>query len=72
MRLQLVLNNFSTLSLFDEFIYTRKWGAKRLKHKSGTIPFAYSKGLLCARCVLTLPFQVNIILTTNSFDVVHS
>lgn len=72
MQPQLVLNNFSTLSLSDEFVYTRKWSAKRLKHKSGTIPLAYSKRLLRTRRVLVLPSQVNITLITNSFDVVHS
>lgn len=68
----LMLNNFSTLTLANEFDYTRKWSAKRLKYKSGVIPLAYNRRLLRTRRVLVLPSQVNITLITNSFDVVHS
>lgn len=69
---QLALNNFSTLVLGNEFEYTRKWSAKRLKYKSSVIPLAYNRRLLRTRRVLVLPSQVNITLITNSFDVVHS
>lgn len=69
---QLVLNSFSALTLGNEFDYTRKWSAKRLKYKSSVIPLAYNRRLLRTRRVLVLPSQVNITLITNSFDVVHS
>ena len=69
---QLVLNSFSALTIGNEFDYTRKWSAKRLKYKSSVIPLAYNRRLLRTRRVLVLPSQVNITLITNSFDVVHS
>lgn len=69
---QFMLNNFTKLTAFEEFIYTRKWAAKRLKYKSSVIPLAFNKRLLRTRRVLVLPSQVNITLITNSFDVVHS
>lgn len=69
---QLTLNNFSALTTSEEFTYTRKWAAKRLKYKSGVIPLTYNRRLLRTRRVLVLPSQVNITLITNSFDVVHS
>lgn len=69
---QPVFSNFSTLSLFDKFVYTRKVSAERLKYKSSAISLTYSKELLRIICVLILPFQVNITLITNSFYVIHS
>lgn len=69
---QLFLRNGSSLFFKNQFDYTTKWVAKRLKYKASDISNVYNKRLLRTKRVLVLPTNVNITVITNSFDVVHS